>query len=502
MTGHTASQLASRRGFTWAVGRLRSLTVPAWRVQVLMLGAVLTSLPWVRTVDNDYWYHVRTGRLIVESGIPGRDPYSWTAIGKPWVPHEWLAEMAMYAAQSVLGFAGVVMLLMPLVLLALLIPFAAARRRGVGTRPLVALQLLAVLAFASFEPIRPQAFSWLFFSVFVAVLLDHQEGRPAMVWALPPIMLIWVNVHLGFYFGFLVLMCWFLGSAWDRLRGRQSPLVLATLVSVASLAAAFVNPSGPEILAYPLRFAIQSPAGTAVVTEFQHPSLTQPAQWPIFIIVALLLAALASPQRPRAWLSILTLVVIALGFRSVRHMQFATLLLLPVCGPALAARWDWASSARDSAVRVPALVAGALVGVAFLIAGFLTLQNTGGGVSLYEPNAKGYPAGGAEYVRQNYPDARMFNDFNSSHFLIYTLYPDQRVFIDGRFDFYGNELMSDYLKVHAAEPGWQEVLNDYGVEVVLVTRDLPVARALARETAWQLVFDGSNDVVYARTRLG
>ncbi len=472
--------------------------MPAWRVQILMLGAVLTSLPWVRTVDNDYWYHVRTGRLIVESGIPGSDPYSWTAAGKPWVPHEWLAEVAMYGAHSALGFAGVVMLLMPLVLLALLIPFAAARRRGVGTRPLVALQLLAVLAFASFEPIRPQAFSWLFFSVFVAILLDHHEGRPAMVWALPPIMLIWVNVHLGFYFGFLVLTCWVFGSAWEKLRGRRSSLALATLVLVAAVAAACVNPSGPDILTYPLRFAVQSPAGTAVVTEFQHPSIAQPAQWPIFIIVALLLASLASPQRPRAWLVLLSLIVIAAGFQSVRHMQFATLLLLPVCGPALAARWDWASSVRDSGVRIPALPGGALAGVAFLTAGFLTLQNTGGGISLYEPSGKGYPADGAEFVRQNYRDARMFNDFNSSHFLIYTLYPDQRVFIDGRFDFYGNELMSDYLKVHGARPGWQEILDRYGVEVVLVTRDVPIVRALARDPGWQRVFDGSNDIVYAR----
>jgi hypothetical protein len=404
----------------------------------------------------------------------------------------------MYAAQSLLGFAGVVLLLMPMVLLALLIPFAAARRRGVGTRPLVALLLLVVLAFASFEPIRPQAFSWLFFSIYVAILLDHQAGRPAKLWAIPPIMLIWVNVHLGFYFGFLVLACWVAGAAWDFVRGQRSALLLPSAIFLASLLAALVNPSGPELLAYPLRFAIQSPAGTAVVTEFQRPSITQPAQWPIFIIVALLLASLASAQRPRLWLLLLSLVVIALGFRSVRYMQFAVLLLLPVAGPALASRWQWATSARNSAVTVPAVVAAALVASTFLIAGVLTLQNAGPGISLYTPNPKGYPVDGAEFVRRNYPDARMFNDFNSSHFLIYTLFPEQRVFIDGRFDFYGNDLMSDYLTVHRAEPGWQGILDGYGVEIVLVTRDLPVARALAREPGWAMVFNGSNDVVYAR----
>ena len=50
-----------------------------------------------RLSDNSFFWHLRTGRLILDHGIPHSDPYSFTATGRRWVAQSWLAE-ALYGA--------------------------------------------------------------------------------------------------------------------------------------------------------------------------------------------------------------------------------------------------------------------------------------------------------------------------------------------------------------------------------------------------------------------
>ena len=133
-----------------------------------------------------------------------------------------------------------------------------------------------------------------------------------------------------------------------------------------------------------------------------------------------------------------------------------------------------------------------------LIVGPVSLSIAGQGVSLGAPSQHGYPSAGAEYVREHFAGRRMFNDYNSGGYLIYKLYPDVPVFVDGRTDFYGNDLLKDYFRIDHAEPGWDGLLQQYGVEVVLIDKQLPLAKAMDAEASWQQVFSGTNEVVYTR----
>ena len=69
---------------------LHSNVHPVW-VQLGGLVAFLLIIPFARHVDPDFWWHLRTGELIVTSGLPSTDPFSWTAGGTAWVMHEWLS---------------------------------------------------------------------------------------------------------------------------------------------------------------------------------------------------------------------------------------------------------------------------------------------------------------------------------------------------------------------------------------------------------------------------
>jgi hypothetical protein len=464
-----------------------------------MLFAVLAALPFARGVDNDFWWHLRTGQFIFESGIPRHDPFSWTAAGKPWVMHEWLSEAIIYAIQSTLGYIGNMVLFIAVSLASIAISYALARRFGAGTKPLVGLMIVAALTFTIFITPRPQDFSWLFFSFDLYVLARHYEGDRVPLWPLPPLMAFWVNMHLGFYFGLMLVGCWIAALCFDAARGRDVKLRGPMLIAAACVLATFANPSGPAILLYPLRYVFDSQVTNDMVAEWQRPDITWTLHWSIYITAALLALALVSRSRPRPFLLLVSIAVIALSMQAVRNAPFAALVLLPVAGSALAARWPAASRARDSAVRVPLGAAAAMVTLIALIVGPVSLSIAGQSVSLGAPSQHGYPSAGAEYVREHFAGRRMFNDYNSGGYLIYQLYPEVPVFVDGRTDFYGNDLLKDYFRIVHAEPGWAELLQRYGVEVVLIDKQLPLAKDLDADPSWKQEFSGDNDeVVYTR----
>jgi hypothetical protein len=83
-------------------------------------------------------------------------------------------------------------------------------------------------------------------------------------------------------------------------------------------------------------------------------------------------------------------------------------------------------------------------------------------------------------------------------YLIYRLYPRQRVFFDGRSDFYGPTLGGDYKVLQGASPKWPEVLARYGFERALLPADWPLGSILERDPAWQLVYRDKQAVLFAR----
>jgi len=478
---------------TW----LRASVPVAW-VQAGMLFAVLAALPFARGADNDFWWHLRTGQFIFDSGIPRHDPFSWTAAGKPWVMHEWLSEAIIYAVQSAFGYIGNMVLFISVALASITISYALARRFGAGTKLLVALLLPVTLTFTLFITPRPQDFTWLFFSVYLYVLARHYEGDRVALWPLPVLMAFWVNMHLGFYFGLMLVGCWIAALAFDAVRGRTVPLRAPMLAAGACLLATFANPTGPAILLYPFRYVFDSQATNRMVSEWQRPDITWTLHWSIFLTAALLGLMLLTRTRPRPFLTLVSIAVVVLSMQAVRNAPFAALVLLPVAGSALARRWPSASSARDSDVRVPLGAAAAMVASIALIVGPVSLSIAGTGVSFGAPSQRGYPSAGAEYVRDHFAGRRMFNDYNSGGYLIYKLYPDVPVFVDGRTDFYGNAFLEDYFHIDHADPGWEALLDKYGVEVILIDKELPLAKALASDAGWQQQFAGETEVVYAR----
>ncbi|HMB68556.1 MAG TPA: hypothetical protein VKU85_04570, partial [bacterium] len=214
--------------------------------------------------DSDTWWHLATGRLILESGaVPHADPFSFTVAGREWVLHEWLAQVVGYAAEAAGGLTALILLKATMIVAAFGVLAALAVRRGTPLAPALLLLLLAASLSADRYTERPQTATLLLSAVFLHVLLDYRDAGRDRLLALPPLTALWANLHSGFVFG-LALAGVFLADAVVRRRGIRR---LAMIFGLC-LAASMLNPNGVHSLLYPLEILTDSHYA-GVTAEYQ-----------------------------------------------------------------------------------------------------------------------------------------------------------------------------------------------------------------------------------------
>ena len=94
----------------------------------------------------------------------------------------------------------------------------------------------------------------------------------------------------------------------------------------------------------------------------------------------------------------------------------------------------------------------------------------------------------AECVERLAPSGRMPRILTSDQwadYLIFRLYPRQRVFFDGRSDFYGPALGADYQSLFRPPASWREALERHSFDIALLPADWPLAAVLEHEPGWQ-----------------
>jgi hypothetical protein len=213
------------------------------RVTWLLLAPTLLlvfSTYWFARTDPDYWWHVRTGQYIVETGtLPRADFYSYTVNGTPWVTHEWLTELFLYLVQEQFGYAANVALFGLVGALTAMAVYATCRAWGLGEPAAIVLTLWAVVMGMGSANVRPQTLTALLLAICVLLLTRYKRGEARVLWALPPLMALWVNLHGGYVIGLVLMGLAVVGQALSRAIGRPTaplrPLVLTMALSTRSL---------------------------------------------------------------------------------------------------------------------------------------------------------------------------------------------------------------------------------------------------------------------------
>jgi hypothetical protein len=492
-TADVGSPARSATGFK----SIAAFAVPIGLVQLAVLYAVLAVRPIVGRPDPDFWWHLRVGDDILRHGIPREDTYSWTMRGEPFVAHEWLSEALIAAVQRGFGYWGNVVIFDLIAIGALAVMAALAMRLGVGSRTITLLSVVAVAAMLAFVTVRPQAFTWLFFSIYVYALTVEPDSRRTRI-GLPLMMILWANLHLGFTYGLVVLGALLAARVIDRLRGRGADVLGAAALLALCTVATFANPHGPAILTYPFTY-LDDREALSMISEWQSPLTINLTLIPYLLSVLALIAAAWPTLRRSTFHGLLLLGFLGISFGAARNIPFVALLLVPLAGAALQrapAETNEAAPKRRRRTTMPLrlaapLFAGVLVAlfaVAVRVAD-ASLSTIGG------PNDADYPHGGAAYAQEHLRDAHIYNHYTWGGYLLWAA-PDVPVFIDGRSDFYGGPFIEDWATIGKLEPGWEELMAEYGIDAAFINTGSRLARELRADPRWEEVFTGRTESIF------
>ncbi|MDL1896111.1 hypothetical protein FBQ82_07550 [Anaerolineae bacterium CFX7] len=460
--------------------------------------------------DPDFWWHLRAGQYMLENAtIPHTDPFAFTAQAKEWITHEWLSEIFMFGVYRLGGFALLTLLFSGIITLA----FALTYARSDGKPYLAGFALLlGALATAPTWGVRPQMLTLLFLSAFLFLLDRFSVTREnKFLIPLPLLMLVWVNLHSGYAMGLVALGAYWFAAFVEgivflaRKQRAQNSLDAAPTLSprntrallivlILSALAVLVNPNGARMFIYPFE-TLTSAAMQRYIQEWFSPDFHQ-TEWLPFALLLVSLLATTLIARARVPLAHI-LLLFALGLlalRSARNIPLFVLVALPVLSAQLAA---WLSlRASNKPTPRPMQIINAVIVVVLALA----VLARAGSVLANQANVERakFPAAAVAWIQQNRPAPNLYNSYGWGGYLIWKLYPQYQVYIDGRADVHGDAFIEDFLDIYRAAAGWENKLAEKNVRLVLIEPDAPLATALANDSAWTRVFSDSQSVVYQK----
>lgn len=432
--------------------------------------------------DNSFFTHLATGRLILRSGIPHADPYSFTATGQPWIVQSWLPSWLYGWADSWAGGAGIRLLSM--VLIAAITASAwRLTRPAITLLPRIVITGLVIVVGASFWAPRPLLFGLLFF----ALLLVAFEARWDPRWAVP-IMWLWVQCHGSFPLGLLVIASLTLGVGLDRGDAKPGLRLLGWACAGTLLGA--IGPFGFQVLVFPVELLDRMDILSRVI-EWKSPNFA--VGWARLFLVEVLVAVIALVRRPRYRAAVPMLVFVAAALAGARNVPLASLVMIPVIARGFAGLGGVRGTQRGPGV----LVAAAAVVVSMLVLAPPLLRQRSYDLSSYPIDALVW----LDQQGLGPATSRLATQDTTGNFIELVPGPPARTFLDDRYDMYPVDVLQDYLTLHAVAPGWQRILEERQIDCVLWDRNEPFARVLVESSEWAVRYQDQRWLVSCRRDL-
>ena len=438
---------------------------------------------------GDVFWHLRTGDLIRDEGLPGTDPFSWTAGGETWQPNAWLGDVIWSVLRSAFGSTAISFLGGLAVVGVALLLYRRCRRIGSGPWAAITASAIAVVLMSPFIAPRPLLIGFVLFPIAIEAAKRFRDGSAWALAGVAVLLALWSNLHGSFVTGVGVVGLIAVGWAIDDREWRR-PLGLAATAVVAGL----LNPFTISAYLHTLDVRDES----VNIDEWQPLSLSDARG--VFLVGFMLITALllwrASKSRQddhgaaagtRRWETVLPVLVLAIGTLAViRTGAFFLIIAAPLVAKGLSGikavgLRKWAGP------RVGPLTVGLLLAAIILAAQQLPVLDEAGkpGTRFSSEITDAIPA-----------TCTILNEYDLGGFIIDQRWPEVLVSQDGRNDLYG-----------AAEVERQEAilsstdvaaLDADGVSCVLADKDRPLASALAASGGWETIAESTELILLVK----
>jgi hypothetical protein len=464
----------------------------------------------------DFWFHIATGREIIKTGsIPQQDTFSFTAFGVPYPSNNiyWLAQIVLFGVYQAGGAAWTILFASLLITSAYAIITYLGYQLTRSWRAAAAGALIAAVVGIDNWNVRPQILAYFYTALCICLLWSSQlRNRRYHLVLYPFIILLWANTHGTFFVGLVLVVFWGLNEAWNILSQwkHDSPLhlnALATpaLLGISSGLACLVTPQGLSIIQ-----TISNVSGNRyiqdLIIEWQPPDFTGYSG--ILYVISCLVAGgcLIVNKRQTNLFQVLCFIFFGfLGLRYVRAMIWFGLVISPIVAMGFAKLVNRHPRLEEplppsrviksiNLAILTLMVALAIFSLPWFKQHWPVIQEKRGLI------ASSTPIEATQFLIDSNLPAPIFHDMGFGSYLTWAAAPGYRVFVDPRIELYPAEVWDDYLKINAAASDWQQLLDQYRIQTLLLYRkdQADLIGKVSKSDIWGQQYQDATAVIYTR----
>ena len=487
-----------------------------YQIIVLLLILIMA----VRTpLETDMWWHLRAGEeTLLNKEVYSVDTFSFTREGADWINHSWLSQALMFLIFRTGSYYGLSIWVGGCAVLSML--FVYMQMKGHPLLKSAVLLFAAVVSSVVWSP-RPQIHTLVLFSLFGYLIFKYKRTKEYkyLVWMLP-IFVLWGNLHGGYVLGVILMGSVIIGEILnkvlfkdfsDNLSWRQ--IGVFTIFMVSGLLMVLINPFGLDMWKIPFN-TVGVETLQNVINEWASPDFHQVFQQPMLWMLLGVFSLIGLSKNSIDGAELIPLVAFSwAALVARRNFGPFAIIAAPIFSKYLASLVDdWLSIATEKFPWVNKFLEQTNQNNRDLKPGFKNILNliliglllVGAGWKIANVNEREFiqqversifPVDAVEWLKSSGITGNIFNDYNWGGYLIWNM-RENPVFVDGRTDLFGDEILNDYLSIISGEPGWEEVLEEYEIEIMLLNKESQIV-SLAPNLGWNLLFrDGSTVILY------
>ena len=477
----------------------------------LVMFALFQESPAVMFQDPDTLWHIATGDLQRQAEqFVYHDPWSFTAGSTMWYNASWLWDVIFSIIYEHTGWLGVGIansVILATTISALFV--LCMRRSGHGIAAFIII-VMTLMLFPSHT--RPLQLSMLWLTLVYGLLeaVSRQQMDRRWLWVIPPLMVLWANIHGGFLAAFLLLGIYGLTALISK---DWSLFKRLLMVGITALLATSINPYGPVFIYQYIMMAMDPM--NRVLEEWKPLSLHMDNAMH-YIYVVLFLGLFVWRRVSMSLNEILCIGIwLLLGLSSVRHMPIFCIVSAPIASAMLASLMKPAQQtqtihpwiARCSAYVTAQINQRHRWRWGLLLIPLMVGIYASPTVSQWNGNAYYSPvldlSEELDYITSHYADRHMYNDYALGGHIIFQSRGTPPVFIDGRSaTAYPNHIIRDFAAFVYLEDDWEERFARYPIDAILLHLSHPHVEPLKAHPNWRRVFSGKNAVIFERVAAG
>ena len=451
---------------------------------LLLLPMMLSGLrnPVGVICDPDVWWHIANARILCDSHhFIHIEPYSFTVAKQPWVDPEWLSEVPFWLSYKTFGLVGIYLVAWLGVSANLLFVYWRSAKRTENTGCALWMCAIGFILMWFNASSRTILFGYLALSSELAILEGVERGRSKILWLLPPLFCLWINLHGSWIIGIVLLSTYIVCGLFrvnagifqqDTFSARQRNTLLTVLA--ACLIALIVNPYGWRLIWNPFDMALNQKLNIGNVIEWQPLNL----EWFVGKVAAAVIAVtiVANVLHAKKWKVYELVFVFFAWYAAFNHARFtflASLIILPGLALDLTRAFFPGKPNQKTIPVMNAVVAASVIYV----------------VTLYFPKETAlktilYTEFPMQTIGSIQPSWRTFHHEHLGGIMDFEGKP---TFIDTRWDtFEHHGVMKDFIDVTRSQNSLA-LLDKYGIDHVLMRKSEPISYLLERIPGWKLV---------------